>query len=590
VSGTDALRHRLAAILAADAVGYSRLMSADEHGTVAALDAARALFRSQIETNQGRVVDTAGDSVLAVFETATGAVAAALAIQQALDAASSELPEERRMRFRIGVHLGEIIEKPDGTVYGDGVNVAARLEGLTQPGGITVSDSVRSAVRNKVEAQFDDLGYKTIKNIADPIRTYGLKCVQSEGVKPKPPTGDVKYPVSDKPSIAVLPFNNMSGDSEQEFFADGMVEDILTTLSKIPDLIVIARNSSFKYKGHSVDVRSVGRELDVKYVVEGSVRKAGTRVRVSVQLISCADGRHLWADRYDGDLNDVFQLQDKITREIVSALEVNLTAGEQARIWLPRSGSPMVWEKFLVAQQLYWHFEKQSHLRAQRELEEALRTNPTYLPALETLGYLFVDLARFGWTSDREQAYESALRCASRALEIDPAFGNAYSVIGYADVFRRNFDEAIDAAENAVRLSPGNANVFHMSAMVHIYAGNFLVGKKYEDQFARLNPISRDVSMVDAARACYHLADYEAARGLALQVLKSRPRWLTAQSILLASVWRLGQTQEGIAVKDAILKTQPNFSVARWAQGFPYRHLEHLQDLTEPLLQAGLPN
>jgi len=589
VSGTDALRQRLAAILAADVAGYSRLMAADERGTVAALEAARALFRGQIESNQGRVIDMAGDSVLAVFDTASGAVAAALAIQQSLHDASSDVPEERRMRFRIGVHLGDVIEKADGSVYGDGVNIAARLEGLAEPGGVTISESVRTAVKGRVLVEFDDLGAQTVKNIAEPVRAYRVKPAETRNDGSRSSAGGRELPALAKPSIAVLPFNNISGDPEQEFFADGMVEDILTTLSKIPDLIVISRNSSITYKGRPVDVRSVGRELQVLYVVEGSVRKAGNRVRVTAQLVSCADGRHLWADRYDGDLDDVFRLQDQITREIVSALQVNLTDGEQARIWLSRSGSPMVWEKYLTAGQLYRHFEKQSHLRAQRELEEALRINPTYLPALETLGYVFVDLARFGWTSDRPNAYASALQCAARALEIDPCFGNAYSVIGYAKVFQRNFDEAIDAAETAVRLSPNSAYVSHMSAMVHIYAGNFRVGKQYEEQFARLNPISRDISLVDAARASYHLADYAVAQRLAEQVLKSRPLWLTAQTILLASLWRLGRTREGTAIKDEILKTHPRFSISRWSQGFPYRRSQDLDDLMDPLLQAGLP-
>jgi len=306
VSGTDALRQRLAAILAADVAGYSRLMAADERGTVAALEAARILFRGQIESNQGRVIDMAGDSVLAVFDTASGAVGAALAIQQSLHGASSDVPEERRMRFRIGVHLGDVIEKADGAVYGDGVNIAARIESLADPGGVAVSDAVRAAVRGKVPAGFDDLGKQTVKNIAQPVRVYRLRPAGPGETKPAPPVGHIDLSLPDKPSIAVLPFANMSADPEQEFFVDGVTEDIITELSRFHSLFVIARNSTFTYKGKAVDVRTVSKELGVRYVLEGSIRRAGDRIRVTTQLVDALTGSHVWAEKYDRDVEDVF--------------------------------------------------------------------------------------------------------------------------------------------------------------------------------------------------------------------------------------------------------------------------------------------
>ena len=332
MSGSD-LKQRLAAILAADVAGYSRLMAADERATVAALDAARSIFKSRIEANQGRVIDMAGDSVLAVFETAIGAVSAALAVQQELGVSPDAVPEDRRMRFRIGVHLGDVIEKADGTIYGDGVNIAARLEGLAEPGGITVSESIRTAVRGKVSANFEDRGEQKVKNIAEPVRAYRVRAGGAAKSGSTAPSLGLKLTLPDGPSIAVLPFQNMSGDPDQEYFSDGITEDIITDLSKLSGLLVIARNSTFTYKGRAADVRQVGREFGVSHVLEGSVRRTGDRVRITAQLIDTAAGHHLWAERYDRRLEDIFAVQDEITREIVSALDVRLLRGEQASVW-----------------------------------------------------------------------------------------------------------------------------------------------------------------------------------------------------------------------------------------------------------------
>ena len=322
---------RLVAILAADAVGYSRLMSADERSTVTALDAARAVFRQEIESRRGRVVDMAGDSVLAVFETASGAVSAALAVQQQLEHLCAQASEDRCMRFRLGVHLGEVIEKVDGTVYGDGVNIAARLQALAAPGGIMVSESVRGAVRGKVNARFEDQGAQQVKNIADPVRVYRITAEGAGASVATVAASEMRLSLPDKPSLAVLPFDNMSGDPEQAYFADGIAEDLITALSRVAWLFVIARNSSFAFKGEKLDVRTIATRLGVRYLVEGSVRKAGQRVRVTAQLIEAASGQHLWADRYDGPLDQVFELQDQITASLVGAIEPKLRATELAR-------------------------------------------------------------------------------------------------------------------------------------------------------------------------------------------------------------------------------------------------------------------
>ena len=387
------LKQRLAAILAADVAGYSRLMAADERATVAALDAARKVFRSHIESSQGRVIDMAGDSVLAVFEIATGAVSAALAVQQQLKTLVAGVPEDRRMRFRIGVHLGDVIEKPDGTIYGDGVNIAARLEGLAEPGGITISDSVRIAVKGKLAASFEDRGEQAVKNIPDPVRTYRVRAQgATQGqAKPAAGAGEIDLSLPDKPSIAVLPFANMSGDPEQEYFTDGITEDILTELSRFHSLFVIARNSSFSYKGKSVDVRSVAKELGVRYVLEGSIRKSANRIRVTAQLIDALTGNHLWAEKYDRVLEDIFAVQEEVTRAIVAAIAPHIETSEMDRSRGARPGNLSAYEVAMrgwaAAQKAFGEGNRSSRDEAIQLAREALAIDPRCGAALRTLAF-----------------------------------------------------------------------------------------------------------------------------------------------------------------------------------------------------------
>ncbi|HET7526761.1 MAG TPA: adenylate/guanylate cyclase domain-containing protein, partial [Burkholderiaceae bacterium] len=371
------LKQRLAAILAADVAGYSRLMAADERATVQSLDAARALFRSCIQSHQGRVIDMAGDSVLAVFETAAGAVLAALDVQQEIEAALDGVADDRRMRFRIGVHLGDVIEKGDGTVYGDGVNIAARLEGLALPGGITVSDAVECALRNKVSARFVDQGEQSVKNIAHPVRAFRV-----QAVAPTAPAAAARDdPFADKPSIIVLPFVNMSGVPEQEYFADGLTEDILTDLSRFRELFVISRNTSFKYKGQAVDVKKVAHDLGVRYVVEGSVRKAGNRVRITVQLIDAASDRHVWAERYDRELEDIFDIQDEVTSAIVATLPGRLEADARSRAERKPPANLAAYECVLEAKVLHHRSNRAENERALGLIHRAIELDPRYAHA-----------------------------------------------------------------------------------------------------------------------------------------------------------------------------------------------------------------
>ena len=368
-------QRKLAAILAADVVGYSRLMGRDESGTLARLRKNRGERLDPVLAKyHGRLVKLTGDGVLVEFGSAVDALSAAIEFQQAMAEVNGHQAADTALVFRMGLHLGDLIVDGDD-LYGDGVNVAARLEGEAPAGGILISRNVRDAVAGRVKATFEDLGGLLLKNIERPVRAFRVHWEasdwrpQSASDVPVAPvvtlrSSSTPLPLPDKPSIAVLPFQNMSGDPEQEYFADGIAEDVITTLSKIEQLMVIARNSSFVFKGQSKDIREIGRILGVRYVLEGSVRKSGNRVRLTAQLIHCLDGSHVWAYRFDGDLDDVFELQDKITQEIVTAVEVRLTHGEQVRVWRKRSGSPLVYEHFSKAWDHYINFGKHTHVRA----------------------------------------------------------------------------------------------------------------------------------------------------------------------------------------------------------------------------------
>jgi adenylate cyclase len=575
--------------LAADVAGYSRLMGADEEGTLTRLKAFRkTLVDPKIAEYRGRIVKTTGDGMLVEFASAVDAARCAAEMQRDMIERNKDTPQDTRIKFRIGIHVGDIIID-DNDIFGDGVNIAARLEGIAEPGGTCISDDAYRQIRGKVDLSFEDMGPQSLKNIAEPVRVWRMRIGGDVAGRSAVIGQHQSRPLPAKPSIAVLPFQNMSGDPEQEYFADGIAEDVLTTLSKIQELMVIARNSSFAFKGQNRDIREIGKILGARYLLEGSVRKVGNRVRLTAQLIDSVDGGHLWADRFDGGLDDVFDLQDRITQEIAAALEVRLTGGEEVRVWRKRSGSPLVYEYFLKGRALYVSFDRHSHAQARAEFERALEINPAFTPALYMLGLTLTDQARFGWEKDRAATYEAAMDCANKALAVDPGCSEAYMNVGYVRIFQRRHDAAVAAGEKAIALSPSSAGAFHMAGMYHGYAGNFQTAAEYEERAQQLSPIEISVSMIDEARARLHLGNFAAARDIALRVLTERPRWLTAQTILVAALWRLGCESEAHALVRELLDRHPGFSVSRWARGFPYRRQEDLDTLLNPLRKAGLP-
>jgi adenylate cyclase len=585
------VERRLAAVLAADVAGYSRLMGIDEEGTLARLKAARStLVDPAIASHRGRIVKTTGDGMLVEFASAVDAVRSSVEVQSRMAEQNASSSQEQRIEFRIGIHVGDIIIDNDD-IFGDGVNIAARLENIADPGGICLSDDAYRQIRGKVDTAFEDMGRQTLKNITEPIRAWRMK-IGTEVSAARHSTSTEPHhvrPLSGKPSIAVLPFQNMSGDREQEYFADGIAEDVLTTLSKIQELMVIARNSSFAFKGQNRDIREIGQILGARYLLEGSVRKVGNRIRLTAQLIDSRDGGHLWADRFDGNLDDVFDLQDRITQEIVEALEVQLTVGERARVWRKRSGSPLAYEHVLKGRVLYVNFARHTHSQAQNLFERALEINPAFMPALYLLGLTLTDQARFGWKKDETETYQAALDCADRALAADPSFGEAYLIIGYVRTFQRRHDEAVAAGEMAINLAPSSSDAHHMAGMYHGYAGDFRKAVIYEEHAQQLSPIERNESMVDEARARFHLGDFATAHDIASRVLKERPLWLTAQSTLIAALWNLGRKDEAHIISRELLAGHPSFTLARWARLLPYRRQGDLDALISPLRMAGLP-
>jgi TolB-like protein/class 3 adenylate cyclase len=588
MSDPIAVSRRLVAVFAADVEGYSRLMGADEVGTLKGLTERRAILDRFIGDHRGRIANTAGDSVLAEFGSAVDAVQCAVDAQAALTEANASLAPDRRISFRIGIHIGDVMVR-GGDLFGDGVNIAARLQALAQPSSVCVSGATYEQVKKVLPLSFTDLGPQQVKNIEEPIRAYVAGRLVDTPSAAAFANASRSLPLPDKPSIAVLPFQNMSGDPEQEYFADGIAEDVLTTLSKIQELLVIARNSSFVFRGQARDIREIGRILGVRYVLEGSVRRAGNRVRLAAQLIDSLNGVHVWADRFEGDLHDVFDLQDRITQDIVAALEVRLTFGEVARVWRKRSGNPLVYEHFIKGRNLNLNYAKHTHAQARLELERALAINPAFTPALCILGFTVADQVRFGWRRDEMTSYEAALEHAAQALTADPTSCYGYMAIGYARLYQRRYDEALAAGEKAIGLGPNCSDAYVTAGSFLSYAGDFRKCVEYEKQSQRLSPLSRNDSMVDEARAKFHLGNHVAARDIASRVLVERPHWLTAQAILAASLWNLGNEDEARLTVKKMLADHPNLTASRWAQWLPYRHQMDLDAVVTPLRLAGMP-
>jgi TolB-like protein/class 3 adenylate cyclase len=541
------MERRLAAILAADVAGYSRLVGVDEEGTLDRLKVLRrTLADPKIKEHRGRVVRTTGDGLLVEFASVVDAVRCAVDVQREMALRNADFPPDRRIEFRIGINLGDII-KDGRDVYGDGVNIAARLEALATPGGICVSRVVRDQVRDKLGFAFDDRGEQQVKNIARPVRVFDVN-VTGETMTLIP---DLKAPpLPDKPSIAVLPFENMSGDPEQEYFANGMVEEIITALSRIRWLFVIARNSSFAYRGKSVSVKQVGRELGVRYVLEGSVRKGGNRVRITAQLIEAETGAHLWADRFDGSLEDVFDLQDKVAISVAGVIEPALQAAEIHRSAARPTTDVTAYDLYLRALATYYPITKGRLLEALDLLEQALAIDPHCGPALSLAAMCHMRLVREGWAEEPETAGRKAVDVARQALQ---AAGDDPGILANAAFVLANFGEDIGAmmalVDRALSLTPSFSRGWFLSGVLRLWAGQHDLAIEHAETALRLSPRERSgtpLSLIGEAN--FFKREFDEAASKLLLSVQENPGYPHSYRVLAACYAHMGRLEEARAI------------------------------------------
>ncbi len=582
-------RRRLAAILAADVAGYSRLMGDDERATVDTLNAYRAVFRQHIGVRGGRVVDTAGDSVLAVFDSVVEAVECAVAIQAELEGRNSDLPQDRRMLFRIGVNSGDVIEQDDGTIYGDGVNVAARIEALAEPGGTCVSGRVAEEVEGKIALAFHDIGEHEVKNIARPVHAYRLGGEDDPDAK----AGDKpKIALPDRPSIAVLPFTNMSGDEEQEYFSDGLTEDLITELSRFPELFVIARNTSFTYKGKAVNVEQMGRELGVRYVLEGSVRKGGNRMRITGQLIDAASGAHIWADRFDGTLDDVFELQDRVTESVIGALQPRLRSAEIERSHRQQPSDLTAYDLYLQALPHTYAMQPDRNEIAVELLEKAVALDPGYAPAAAYCAWCYEQRLTSGWPTATEETPGRLVELARAAIAADSQDANAMAIAGYMLIMvARDYETGHAIVQRALALCPNSAMVSMFAGWANIFAGSADTAKECFERSLRLSPNDPQAFfyLTGIAVACLAERHFAEANDFATKAAGVYPDWDGLWIFKAAAVGHLGRTDEAREAVAKLLALTPGATVSQCRSSFPFRDPARHEIILEGLRQAGLP-
>ena len=544
------VERRLAAILAADVVSYSRLVGEDEEGTLERLKVLRrALIDPKIKEHRGRIVRTIGDGLLVEFASVVDAVRCAVDVQREMGLRNTDVPADRRIEFRIGINLGDII-KDGRDVYGDGVNVAARLEALATPGGICVSRVVRDQVRDKLGFAFDDRGEQQVKNITRPVRVFDVKMTGETMTLTPDLAARVPLQLPDKPSIAVLPFQNMSGDPEQEYFADGMVEEIITALSRIRWLFVIARNSSFTYKRRSVDVKQVGRELGVRYVLEGSVRKGGNRVRITAQLIEAETGAHLWADRFDGSLEDVFDLQDKVAINVAGVIEPALQAAEVRRSAARPTNNVTAYDLYLRALATYYPITRERLFKALEFLQRAIDTDKDCGPALSLAAMCQMRLVREGWAQEPEAAGRNGVELARQALQ---AAGDDPGILANAAFVLANFGEEIGAmmalVDRALTITPSFSRGWFLSGVLRLWAGQHDLAIEHAETALRLSPRERAGTPLSLIGEAYFFKrEFEEAASKLLLSVQEIPGYPHSYRILAACYVHMGQLEEARAI------------------------------------------
>ena len=608
----EGFKRKLTAVLSADAVGYSRLMAEDETATVKTMASYREIISSLIKQHRGRVVDSPGDNVLAEFSSVVDAVQCAVAVQNKFQTRNAELPENRRMEFRIGINLGDVIDE-DNRLYGDGVNIAARLEALADAGGVCISGTAFDQVKGKLSLGYRFAGEQTVRNIPDPIRVYKVLMDERDagkliGVSKKTPKSrwaeiaaivvfvaiglviyqfyvrspaiepasveKMAHPLPDKPSIAVLPFDNMSGDPEQEYFSDGLTEEIITALSKVPKMFVIARNSTFTYKGKPIKVQQVAEDLGVKYVLEGSVRKDKEQVRITAQLIDALSGHHLWAERYDRNLKDIFAVQDEITMRILSALEVRLTDGEQALIQKKGTNNLKAYLQLLKGIHYSHVVNPENVLKARRIFEEIIAEEPSYAIAYSQIARTHWNEILLGTSKSPKESLRKAADLAKKSLSIDQSLGASYAYLGHISIMRRNWEKGISSLNQAVELEPNGAESHYLLGLGLSFSGRPEEAIPVLLKAIRLNPITPAPYFNVIAIAYRMEGQFDKAIEYLEKGIQQYPNFLFGHLNLSACYILTGREQEAYKEAKEVLRLNPKFSLDRFEKALPLKDLE----------------
>jgi adenylate cyclase len=587
------VERRLAAVVAADVAGFSRLMGLDEIGTARTLREHRAVSDALVAKHGGRIVKTTGDGILLEFPSVVDAVECAVAMQTVMAERNDGVPEDRRMLYRIGINLGDILIEGDD-ILGDGVNVAARLESIAEPGGICISSSAYDQVSGKVAVEFTDLGEQCLKNIANPVRVYAARSKDHSAIATPValtsfPDAKNPLPLPDKPSIAILPFQNMSGDPEQEYFADGMVDDIIIALSRFKALFVIARNSSFTYKGRAVDIKQVGRELGVRYVLEGSVRKAAGKVRITGQLIDAISGAHLWADRFEGDLGNIFALQDEVTANVISAIEPKLLQTEIQSAARRRPENLSAYDLCLRGAPRLYSSTREGVAEALQLFSRALELDPRFgLAATMAASCHALEISQ-GWTRDLKSAIEEATRLYRLALAIDENDPDALAPAGQMTaLFSRDFDTAIEMVDRAVALNPNSAFAWRARGWTYGYAGRAHESIRSFEHAIRLSPLDPMVyfTQTGIASALIRLERFDAAVVAAKKSLRKNQHFTMAYRCLAVASAHLGNDMEARQAATRLLELEPDFRISTMVAGVGWwQSTQYI----EGLRKAGLP-
>jgi adenylate cyclase len=627
---TPEVKRKLTAILSADVKGYSRLMGEDEESTAHTLSSYKEVIAGLIQHHHGRVVDAPGDNVLAEFASVVDAVRCAVGIQKELKTRNAELPDNRRMEFRIGINLGDVIEEGE-RIYGDGVNIAARLESLADAGGICVSGTAFDQVKNKLNLGYKYLGEQTVKNIVEPVRVYLVlmepeaagKVIEEKTVKPRRwqraalvvvvilvvvatafavwrlylrPTPPIEvaskekmaFPLPDKPSIAVLPFLNMSGDPKQEFLCDGITEDIITAISKVPMLFVIARNSTFTYRGKPVKVNQISEELGVQYVLEGSVQKSDNRVRITAQLIDALSGHHIWAERYDRDLKDIFALQDDVTRNILTAMQVKITEGEQALYRDKGIRNLNCYLKLLEGKNYLNRGDIEGNNLARRMGEETLVMCPESSSAYGLLAITHMMDYWLGSGKSPQESIEKAIDLARKAIALDDAYAHPHGLLSFLYSIKREYEKALAEGERAVALDPNGADVYAWYAMSLTFAERSEEAIPLFQKAIRLNPFGPTWYFFDLGNALLIAERYEEAVSAYKKALQRSPDNLLAHVLLTTTYSKMGREKEARAEAAEVLRINPKFSLDYFAKALPFKDQKVTNNLIEALRKAGL--